>query len=81
MVAITSELKEVFEDREALARALERLDEAEQAEAERLGVPLLPWRERLPLIYPRDFSLEFAPYHAEFWEWIEIGRASCRERV
>lgn len=29
------------------------------------------WRERLPLVYPKSFSLPFAGYHGDLWQWID----------
>ena len=29
------------------------------------------WQERLPLVYPKSFSLPFAEYHTDLWQWFD----------
>jgi len=29
------------------------------------------WQERLPLVYPESFSLPFASYHTDLWQWFD----------
>lgn len=28
------------------------------------------WRQCVPALFPAKFTIDFAPYHAEFWDWI-----------
>jgi len=54
-----------------LSEKIDSLDEDEQDLAERLLIPLMPYGKRLPVIYPELYSLDFAPYHHDFWRWAD----------
>ena len=59
------------EIRTELQEGMQDLDQDTQDLAERVMIPLLPYHQRLPIIYPNLFKLEFAEYHDEFWSWVD----------
>lgn len=58
--------------RTELSKLISKMDIDDQDLVERLLVPLMPYYERLRIIYPRLFSKSFAPYHEDFWTWMDL---------